>query len=203
MKLVTYTLRESAPKLGLLHDGLVVDVAGLGIARGVTLPDSMLELIDRAATDLPLLKDLIKAERLPAGTAVPFENVKLLAPIPRPRKNIFGIGLNYSEHVSESARTLDTSKERPKQTKRRLSPMPTNPPACATAAQTPNRSRPPPAATAITRSAADTSPRRRVPDASCRINHATPQYRQRRRTFRDGRSLPRLRGRWLPLPQRP
>jgi 2-keto-4-pentenoate hydratase/2-oxohepta-3-ene-1,7-dioic acid hydratase in catechol pathway len=115
MKLVTYTLRESAPKLGLLHDGLVVDVAGLGIARGVTLPDSMLELIDRAATDLPLLKDLIKAERLPAGTAVPFENVKLLAPIPRPRKNIFGIGLNYSEHVSESARTLDTSKELPKQ----------------------------------------------------------------------------------------
>jgi 2-keto-4-pentenoate hydratase/2-oxohepta-3-ene-1,7-dioic acid hydratase in catechol pathway len=115
MKLVTYTLRQSAPKLGLLHDGLVVDVAGLGTARGVTLPDSMLELIDRAATDLPLLQDLIKAERLPAGTAVPFENVKLLAPIPRPRKNIFGIGLNYSEHVSESARTLDTSKELPKQ----------------------------------------------------------------------------------------
>jgi 2-keto-4-pentenoate hydratase/2-oxohepta-3-ene-1,7-dioic acid hydratase in catechol pathway len=115
MKLVTYTHRQSAPRLGLLHDGLVVDVAGLGQARGVALPDSMLELIDRAATDLPLLQDLIRAERLPAGTAVPFENVQLLAPIPRPRKNIFGIGLNYSEHISESARTLDTSKELPKQ----------------------------------------------------------------------------------------
>jgi 2-keto-4-pentenoate hydratase/2-oxohepta-3-ene-1,7-dioic acid hydratase in catechol pathway len=41
--------------------------------------------------------------------------VQLLAPIPRPRKNIFGIGLNYVEHVAESSRTLDTSKELPKQ----------------------------------------------------------------------------------------
>ncbi|MEX6209997.1 fumarylacetoacetate hydrolase family protein [Providencia huaxiensis] len=51
----------------------------------------------------------------PAGTAWPVQNVKILAPIPRPRKNIFGIGLNYVEHVAESSRTLDTSKELPKQ----------------------------------------------------------------------------------------
>ena len=42
------------------------------------------------------------------GAALPLPNVKLLAPIPRPRKNIFGIGLNYVEHVAESARALDT-----------------------------------------------------------------------------------------------
>ena len=41
--------------------------------------------------------------------------MKLLAPIPRPRKNIFGIGLNYVEHVAESAKSLDTAKELPKQ----------------------------------------------------------------------------------------
>ncbi|MGE4340199.1 MAG: fumarylacetoacetate hydrolase family protein, partial [Pigmentiphaga sp.] len=51
----------------------------------------------------------------PLGIAVPLANVKLLAPIPRPRKSIFGIGLNYVEHVEESARTLDTSKDLPKQ----------------------------------------------------------------------------------------
>ncbi len=55
------------------------------------------------------------ANRWPAGTAWPLQNVKLLAPIPRPRKNIFGIGLNYVEHVAESARTLDTAKDLPKQ----------------------------------------------------------------------------------------
>jgi 2-keto-4-pentenoate hydratase/2-oxohepta-3-ene-1,7-dioic acid hydratase in catechol pathway len=42
-------------------------------------------------------------------------NAQLLAPIPRPRKNIFGIGLNYVEHVAESARALDTAKDLPKQ----------------------------------------------------------------------------------------
>src|SRR3546814_2171701 len=48
-------------------------------------------------------------------TARPLANVTLLAPIPRPRKNIFGIGLNYVEHVEESARTLDTATDLPKQ----------------------------------------------------------------------------------------
>jgi len=38
-----------------------------------------------------------------------------LAPITKPRKNIIGIGLNYTEHVAESARTLDTSKDLPQQ----------------------------------------------------------------------------------------
>ena len=51
----------------------------------------------------------------PIGSAVPLSNVKLLAPIPRPRKNIFGIGLNYTEHVAESAKSLDTSAELPRQ----------------------------------------------------------------------------------------
>jgi 2-keto-4-pentenoate hydratase/2-oxohepta-3-ene-1,7-dioic acid hydratase in catechol pathway len=41
--------------------------------------------------------------------------VTLLAPIPRPRKNIFGIGLNYIDHVAESAAALDTAPDLPKQ----------------------------------------------------------------------------------------
>jgi 2-keto-4-pentenoate hydratase/2-oxohepta-3-ene-1,7-dioic acid hydratase in catechol pathway len=49
------------------------------------------------------------------GTATALANVRLLAPIPRPRKNIFGIGLNYVEHVAESAKALDTAKDLPKQ----------------------------------------------------------------------------------------
>jgi 2-keto-4-pentenoate hydratase/2-oxohepta-3-ene-1,7-dioic acid hydratase in catechol pathway len=41
------------------------------------------------------------------------DEITILAPIPTPRKNIIGIGLNFTEHVAESARTLDTSKELP------------------------------------------------------------------------------------------
>lgn len=115
MELTTYSYRQSAPRLGVLSGGTIVDVERLGLARGVALPGTMLELIDRSITDLPLLRDLIQTSLFPTGTAVPVEDARLLAPIPRPRKNIFGIGLNYSEHVSESARTLDTSKELPKQ----------------------------------------------------------------------------------------
>jgi 2-keto-4-pentenoate hydratase/2-oxohepta-3-ene-1,7-dioic acid hydratase in catechol pathway len=114
MKLFTYTLAHSAATLGVLHNDLAVNVASLGAAHGVPLPGTMLDLIDRSATDLALLADLL-ARPLPSGTAVPFSNVHLLAPIPRPRKNIFGIGLNYRAHVTESAKALDTSKDEPKQ----------------------------------------------------------------------------------------
>ena len=41
------------------------------------------------------------------------DTVTVLAPIEKPRKNIIGIGLNYTEHVAESARTLDTSHDLP------------------------------------------------------------------------------------------
>jgi 2-keto-4-pentenoate hydratase/2-oxohepta-3-ene-1,7-dioic acid hydratase in catechol pathway len=51
----------------------------------------------------------------PVEAVLPLSNIRLLAPIPVPRKNIFGIGLNYVEHVAESSRSLDTSKDLPKQ----------------------------------------------------------------------------------------
>jgi len=117
MRLVTYVSGLSAARLGVLADGLVVDVERFGSAHGLVLPDDMLSFIDNGVTLLPVLKELLgdAAERLPAGSALPLENVSLQAPIPRPRKNIFGIGLNYREHVAESAKSLDTDKDLPKQ----------------------------------------------------------------------------------------
>ncbi len=118
MRLVTFRAHPTAAaRLGALVDSYVVDLAHLGELTGVALPDDMLEFIDlgpeavRAATEL--LQDV--APNWPSGVAIPVENVKLLAPIPRPRKNIFGIGLNYVEHVAESSRALDTSADLPKQ----------------------------------------------------------------------------------------
>jgi 2-keto-4-pentenoate hydratase/2-oxohepta-3-ene-1,7-dioic acid hydratase in catechol pathway len=101
MRLVTYISGLNAARLGVLADGLVVDVERFGSAHGLALPDDMLSFIDNGVTLLPVLKELLggSAERLPAGSALPLENVSLQAPIPRPRKNIFGIGLNYREHV--------------------------------------------------------------------------------------------------------
>ncbi|WP_343527893.1 fumarylacetoacetate hydrolase family protein [Sphingomonas sp.] len=117
MRLVTYRVDvEAEGRLGVLVDGLVIDVAKLGARAGVPLPSRMLDFIDLgpvAVAELKLLLDEAKG-RWPVDGARPLASVKLLAPIPRPRKNVFGIGLNYIDHVAESAAALDTSADLPK-----------------------------------------------------------------------------------------
>ena len=118
MRLVTFrSTVVDAARLGVVQGEDIVDVQRLAATRGDALPASMLELIDMGPSGLAALAHLLADCRgvWPAGISVPAVNVQLLAPIPRPRKNIFGIGLNYVEHVAESNRTLDTSKDLPKQ----------------------------------------------------------------------------------------
>lgn len=118
MKLVTYTTHvENAARLGVLQDSTVVDVAGFGREVGLDLPDTMLAFIDRGPVALRQLAAALEAARGDWGnaSALPLQNVQLLAPIPRPRKNVFGIGLNYLDHVSESSKVLDTNLDLPKE----------------------------------------------------------------------------------------
>lgn len=117
MRLVTYTSNSGGARLGVLVNGLVVDVERLGASGDHLWPSDMLSFIDNSVTLLPVLKECLDRTngRLPVGSAVPVEDIKLQAPIPRPRKNIFGIGLNYRGHVAESAKSLDTDRDLPKQ----------------------------------------------------------------------------------------
>lgn len=118
MKLVTYRASvEAAARLGVVVGDLVVDAADLGKAFGEAMPDSMLGLIDTGRPGLAALAVLLAraGDTPPIGTATALANVTLLAPIPRLRKNIFGIGLNYLDHVAESAAALDTDAALPKQ----------------------------------------------------------------------------------------
>jgi 2-keto-4-pentenoate hydratase/2-oxohepta-3-ene-1,7-dioic acid hydratase in catechol pathway len=118
MRLVTYRSDvNAAARLGAIIDDTVVDLQRLGAATGFPLPASMLEFIDLGPQAVGQTSALLNEQRdkWPFGVSMPLSNVKLLAPIPRPRKNIFGIGLNYVEHVAESSRTLDTSKDLPKE----------------------------------------------------------------------------------------
>src|SRR5262245_13729939 len=111
MRLVTYRGNvEAAARLGIIvEDDLVADVERIGAHAGVCLPASMLDLIDLGPVALSALRKILDGDRgnWPVGAVLPLANVRLLAPIPRPRKNIFGIGLNYVEHVAESSRALD------------------------------------------------------------------------------------------------
>lgn len=118
MRLVTYRSQvDAAGRLGAIVDGLVIDLERFGASVGVGLPSTMLDFIDLGPVAVTATTALLEqaSGKWSIGTAVPVANVKLLAPIPRPRKNIFGIGLNYIDHVAESAAALDTSPELPKQ----------------------------------------------------------------------------------------
>jgi len=117
MRLATYRIGNAAARLGLIANGLCIDVARLGAADGLALPSTMLEFIDLGPLALDALNSLVTGATpaMLVGASVPEGNISLLAPIPHPRKNIFGIGLNYTEHVAESARSLDTSASLPQE----------------------------------------------------------------------------------------
>lgn len=115
MKLLTYQIKNSEPRLGFLHNNQVIDMANFGATVKLELPATMLELIDMGSEIIPEINALFEQvdKNLLQGFTFAAEEVTFLAPIPKPRKNIIGIGLNYTEHVAESARTLDTSNELP------------------------------------------------------------------------------------------
>jgi 2-keto-4-pentenoate hydratase/2-oxohepta-3-ene-1,7-dioic acid hydratase in catechol pathway len=79
------------------------------------LPNDMLELIDMGFEIIAEITEMIAdtPENFFEEVSYNMDEVTILAPIEKPRKNIIGIGLNYTEHVAESARTLDTTGKLP------------------------------------------------------------------------------------------
>jgi 2-keto-4-pentenoate hydratase/2-oxohepta-3-ene-1,7-dioic acid hydratase in catechol pathway len=116
MKLLTYKIKDrDEQRLGFIHNNQVIDMEDFGEISNFPLPSTMLELIDMGFELVEELNDMI-GETEPAflkEIAYEMDEVIFLAPIPKPRKNIIGIGLNYTEHVAESARTLDTTGKLP------------------------------------------------------------------------------------------
>lgn len=116
MRLVTCRTEPDGPGwLGAVIGDLVVDIEALGDALDRPLPGQMLDFIDMGSADWAAIAALLQQQEgnWPVGTTTDLSNLELLAPIPRTRKNIFGIGLNYTEHVAESARALDTDSKLP------------------------------------------------------------------------------------------
>jgi 2-keto-4-pentenoate hydratase/2-oxohepta-3-ene-1,7-dioic acid hydratase in catechol pathway len=101
MRLVTYRA-ESGPTLGVVDGEEILDVSALVGFRSLT---DMLSLIDQGQEGLARLR---QALALPGGPILQRQNAAhalagahLLAPIPRPRKNIFCMGRNYADHALE------------------------------------------------------------------------------------------------------
>ena len=115
MRLITYR-RNGEPRLGAVVGDRAVDLAALAQAGGQSVPGDMLALIEAGPEALARVRQLVEGagQRLPDGAAFPLSEVKLLSPIPRTRKNIICLGLNYAEHVAEGSRAMNLERDLPK-----------------------------------------------------------------------------------------
>jgi len=91
MRIASY-LHHDEPAVGLVS-------ADLKSVRPFDLPARQ-----RLLGALPLIEALSRGDALPAlGEALPLTSVRLTAPIPKPRRNIFCVGKNYHAHAKEFA----------------------------------------------------------------------------------------------------
>lgn len=95
MRLATFS-KSGAPALGIVDGERLLDVAAAGG------PDSMQAVITGGDAALSALRAL--SDGAPADAWVPLAGLTLLAPIPRPAKNVFCVGRNYKAHIEEGAR---------------------------------------------------------------------------------------------------
>jgi 2-keto-4-pentenoate hydratase/2-oxohepta-3-ene-1,7-dioic acid hydratase in catechol pathway len=102
MRLATYRA-DGGPRLGVVRGEQIIDVAAL---PGFAQTTDMLSLIDQGKEGLARLQQALAGASDAAlqqqGALRRLADVHLLAPIPRPRKNIVCLGRNYVEHALES-----------------------------------------------------------------------------------------------------
>jgi 2-keto-4-pentenoate hydratase/2-oxohepta-3-ene-1,7-dioic acid hydratase in catechol pathway len=110
MRLVTFVLKKgAAPRVGMVHGGnYLIDLTQAG-GKPPFDPHDMVSLIASGAKGLAWLR---KAAAKPRRT-LPLGKAKILAPIPRPGKNVYCVGWNYVEHFEEGKQALKHTQELP------------------------------------------------------------------------------------------
>ncbi len=106
MRLATFR-DEAGTRIGVVRGQRIVDLARAALLAGEEPPPELRDmqaLIEGGATALRRVHALV--DGTPAETGLPLDGVELLAPIPRPRKNVFCLGRNYAEHAAESLRAI-------------------------------------------------------------------------------------------------
>jgi 2-keto-4-pentenoate hydratase/2-oxohepta-3-ene-1,7-dioic acid hydratase in catechol pathway len=96
---------------GVCHLGVVIEPAGLLDLTAASPAEpafaSMIALIEGGPRALALADRLVRDRRGAMARHVSaLDQVSLRAPIPRPRKNVFCVGLNFRSHVELNARAL-------------------------------------------------------------------------------------------------
>lgn len=102
MRLVTFAAGNGA-HLGALRGEQVVDLAYWGAQAGTDVPPTMLALIDAGESGLEAARRALAAAPAQGPGVLALDAVRLLAPIPEPRRNVICLGRNYAEHARESS----------------------------------------------------------------------------------------------------
>ncbi|MFA7679497.1 MAG: fumarylacetoacetate hydrolase family protein [Pigmentiphaga sp.] len=104
MKFVTFEINGRQYPGVMLDDDTILNLASALEESSRTT--SLLTLIQGGDSQLERVTDLLQhaKEDVLAAHCVPLASARLCSPIPEPRKNVFCVGRNYREHVSEAAK---------------------------------------------------------------------------------------------------
>jgi len=106
VKLVTFVVNGSE-SLGIWSEprGILDLAAAAQSLLGRALPADMLSFIAAGPAALKSAREVLDAAtKSPQAKWLAIDSVKLAAPIPHPRKNVFCVGRNYKAHIIEGAR---------------------------------------------------------------------------------------------------
>ncbi|MGL4606930.1 MAG: fumarylacetoacetate hydrolase family protein [Eubacteriaceae bacterium] len=100
MYFITYKYNSFSEGGVLTDDGSkILPITTLGQLLGIKLPEALIDFIPMATDGLlDQIKEIIDAN---PNLGIHRNLVKLLAPIPKPPRNIFCIGKNYADHAKE------------------------------------------------------------------------------------------------------
>ncbi|RZT23254.1 fumarylacetoacetate hydrolase family protein [Fictibacillus sp. BK138] len=105
MKFVS-AVRKGDQFIGMVKDDAVINVSALAASAGKKIAQTLLEGIQQGEEFTSVAEDLLNSAKV-AEYTYPLEELQLLAPIPRPSKNVFCIGKNYRDHAIEMGSEAD------------------------------------------------------------------------------------------------
>jgi 2-keto-4-pentenoate hydratase/2-oxohepta-3-ene-1,7-dioic acid hydratase in catechol pathway len=110
MRIATFS-HAGREGVGIVETDSVLDLAA---ASKGSAPTSVRELVAGGDAALKQAREALAAAKGDKSLWRPLGDVRLLAPIPRPHKNVFCVGRNYKLHIEEGARARGVEPSYPK-----------------------------------------------------------------------------------------
>jgi 2-keto-4-pentenoate hydratase/2-oxohepta-3-ene-1,7-dioic acid hydratase in catechol pathway len=109
VRIASFRADDGSIRLGVARDGELVDLVRaatmLNAPEAREAPELLRDMLALIAGGPPALERVAQlASAAPEDAAILLSGARLLAPIPRPAKNILCVGRNYAEHAAESLR---------------------------------------------------------------------------------------------------